>query len=190
MTPISTSISMSSSRPAPSTTRIARLLALLLAATFAVPPAAQAEGLHLGLLGGVGGAVDGDPFDHTAIEAQFGYQRDLRDLVVVRVGQLDLSADDDLFAVDGELTWLTLTSEYRLPEDFYLSGFFVGLGYYQRRNDFALRDDEGAGVTFGIDGEFALTERWSVLVQLTGHWADLDGEQFWTTALGGITFTF
>lgn len=173
-----------------SAARIAGCLVLFLVAGLYAAPPAEAENYYLGLLGGVGGAVDGDPFDHSAFEAQFGYKRDLRDLVMIRFGQLDLSADDDLFAVDGELTWLTLSSEYRLPEEFYLSGVFVGLGYYQRRNDFGLGDDEGIGVTFGIDGEFAITDRFGFLVQLTGHWADIDGEQFWTTALGGVTFSF
>ena len=181
---------MTSSTHSPSTARLAGLLVLLFAAGLYATPPAQAQSYHLGLLGGVGGSVDGDPFDHAALEAQFGYTRGIRDLVVLRLGQLDLSADDDVFAVDGELTYLTLTSEYRLPEDFYLSGFFVGIGYYQRRNDFGLGDDDGIGVTFGIDGEFAITERWGVLVQLSAHWADIDGEQYWATALGGVTFSF
>ena len=170
--------------------RLAVLLTVLLALGALTAPAAEAETYHLGLLGGVGGAVDGDPFDHTALEAQFGYRRGLRDLMMLRVGRLDLDASDQLFDVNGELTWLTLTSEYRLPEDFYISGFFVGLGLYQRRNDFGLGDDEGVGATFGIDGEFAITEHWGAIVQLTGHWADLNAEQFWTTAMGGITFSF
>lgn len=198
MTASSTSLFTAPSAPStPSVPRSLRRASLLVAPTMlllaivalaAVP--AQAQGYHLGVLGGVGGAIDGDPFDHAALEAQFGYQRGLRDLVMVRVGQLDFDASDDVFAVDGELTWLTLTSEYRLPEDFYVSGIFLGLGYYQLRNDFGLGDDEGIGVTFGVNGEFPITDHWGLLVQLTGHWADLEGEQYWTTAMGGITFSF
>lgn len=174
--------------------RAARLAAVLVLAlglgVFAGAPAEAQGSYHLRLLGGIGGPVDGDPFDHAALEAQFGYERGIRDLVVVRVGQLDLDSADDLFAVDGELTYLTLSSEYRLPEDFYLSGIFVGLGYYQRRNDFGLGDDEGIGATFGINGEFGITDHWGVILQLSGHWADLEADQTWTTALGGVTFTF
>ncbi|MDA8018069.1 MAG: hypothetical protein MPN21_11540 [Thermoanaerobaculia bacterium] len=169
--------------------RITVLFGLLLTASMIAPPA-EGQGYHVGLLGGVGGAVDGDPFDHRSIEAQFGYQRGIRDLVMVRIGQLDLDSSDDLFAFDGELTWLTVSSEYRLPEDFYLSGIFFGLGYFQRRGDLGLADDEGVGVTLGINGEFAITERWGVLLQLSGYWADLDDEQGWTTAMAGVTFSF
>lgn len=163
------------------------LLALGLVA--AAPAAAQNQ-YQLAALGGVGGSLDGDPLSHPALELQFGYPRGVRDLVVFRLGRLDLSADDDLFDVDGELSWFTLTSEYRLPDDYYISGLFLGLGYYQRRNDNGIGDDEGVGVTIGVDGEFAITDHWGVLLQLTGHWADLAGDQVWTTAMGGVTFSF
>jgi opacity protein-like surface antigen len=163
------------------------LLALCLLA--AAPASAQNQ-YQLAVLGGVGGALDGDPLSHPALELQFGYPRGVRDLVVFRLGRINLSADDDLFVVDGELSWLTLTSEYRLPDDYYISGIFVGLGYYQRRSDNGFGDDEGVGATLGVDGEFALTEHWGVLLQLTGHWANLSRDQVWTTAMGGLTFSF
>jgi len=163
------------------------LLALSLSAT---APASAQNQYQLAALGGVGGSLDGDLLSHSALEVQFGYPRGVRDLVVFRLGRLELSADDDLFEVDGELSWLTLSSEYRLPDDYDISGLFVGLGYYQRRNDHGFGDDEGVGITLGVDGEFALTEHWGVLLQLTGHWANLSHDQVWATAMGGLTFSF
>lgn len=167
-------------------------LATVLALPLAAPEAALAQQhpFFVGALGGIGGATEEDPFEDPAVQLLFGYERGVRDFVVVRAGRLDLDSGDGVLDFQGDLEWLTVVSEYRLPEGFYISGLFLGLGYYQRGGNFGFEDDEAWGVTLGIDGEFPITERWSVLVELSGHWADLEGEQVFTMALGGVTFSF
>lgn len=167
-------------------------LAALVVLPLATPDASQAQQhpFFVGALGGIGGATEDEPFEDRAVQLLFGYERGVRDYVVFRAGRLDLDADDDALDLEGDLSWLTVASEYRLPEEFYVSGLFLGLGYYERAGNFGTGDEDAWGATLGVDGEFAITERWSVLVELSGHWADLPGDKFFTMALGGVTFSF
>lgn len=169
----------------------ALLLALLASSTFAPAPAsAERLGFTVGLVGGIGGPVDGEIGEHTDVELQLGYDINSRDLFVLRVGRLDLDGSDDLFASDGELSYVTATGEYRLPEDFYLGGLFLGLGYYDLQTDFGFVDDSAFGFTVGVNGEFPLSDRWGILVEFTGHWADLEAENLWVMATAGVRFSF
>lgn len=170
---------------------LALLLAFLLSTALAPTPAdAEELGFTVGLVGGLGGPVDGDFGEHTDVELQLGYLINNRDLFVVRVGQLDLDGSDDLFPSDGELRYVTATGEYRLPEDFYLGGLFLGLGFYDLQTDFGLVDDSALGLTVGVNGEFPLTDRWGIVVEFSGHWADLEDENLWVMGTAGVRFSF
>ncbi len=146
----------------------------------------------VGLMGGLGGATDANPdtdLDNVGWQALFAMDIDVRTLFSVRVGQLDLETDaGELF--DSELNYVTLSGEYRMTAGFYESGLFLGLGYYDRGGAPLLPDDSAIGLTLGTSGDFRLTDRFSLLIELAGHYADLEQAQFFLHGHVGVAFHF
>ncbi len=113
----------------------------------------------------------------------------------VRLGQMDVEiASASLLAfgssVDSELTYLTLSGEYRLSASTYQSGLFLGLGYYSVDGQSVFDDDTGLGLTLGTTGEFRLTDRWSIMVEFSGHYADIEYSQFFIMGHAGLAIHF
>ncbi|MCP4656740.1 MAG: hypothetical protein GY856_15110 [bacterium] len=146
----------------------------------------------VGLMGGLGGATDANPdtgLDNVGWQALFAMDIDVRTLFSVRAGQLDLETDaGELY--DGELSYVTLSGEYRMTAGFYESGLFLGLGYYNRGGAPLGPDDSALGLTLGSTGDFRLSDRFSLLVELAGHYADLDQAQFFLHGHVGVAFHF
>ncbi|MEM9554151.1 MAG: hypothetical protein AAGC60_07820 [Acidobacteriota bacterium] len=161
------------------------LVALLCSAGQA---AAQDSMFTLGLYAGLGGAAEADAFGEASIQGLFSLNIAQRTDFEVRVGQLGVSASDE--TVEGDLTYVTFTTDYRLPADFYESGLFLGLGFYDFSSDSGFADDDALGLTLGVLGDFRLVEQWSLLVELSGHYADLDQTQFFLMAHVGVGFHF
>jgi hypothetical protein len=115
-------------------------------------------------------------------------------LVVARLGQLDLEPGDGFGAfVSARLRYLTVAGEYRFRRAWHDSGIFLGLGAYEldgRLSEGGRRDQTAAGVTGGVTGDFRLTHRLSVLVELAGHWADLDEANVFLTFHAGLGIRF
>ena len=117
-------------------------------------------------------------------------------MFATRFGQMDVQIASPnrlaLFGspVDSELTYLTLAGEYRLPAGSYQSGLFLGAGYYSVDGQDVFDDDSGLGLTVGVDGDFRINDRWSILVEFSGHYADLDYAQFFIMGHAGIGFRF
>ncbi len=113
-----------------------------------------------------------------------------------RFGQMDVElASPGLLALfgsplDSELTYLTLSGEYRLPAGSYESGYFIGAGYYSIDGQDTFEDDSGLGLTLGVNGDFRLNDRWSVLLEFSGHYADLDYAQFFIMGHVGVGWRF
>ena len=166
-----------------------RCLAILcLLASLAGPSTATAQehGITLGLLGGVGGSPDSDDYTETSFQVLAGLDVARRTEVQLRVGRLDL----ELAQQPTELSYITLGSEYAFDADFYDSGIILGLGWYQLDDIGGLGDQDTLGAYGGVTGEFEITERWSVLVEFTGHWADLDVAQVFLHAHVGVAVHF
>ncbi len=145
----------------------------------------------VGLMAGLGGSTESDPdtgFGNTSWQAQFAMKIDLNTQWGVRLGQLDLDADGDLF--DGELGYLTLAGEYLFSERFYKSGVYLGLGLYDFDGARALEDDSSLGAVLGVTGDFELTARFSVLAELSVHYTDLDHSQFFLMGHVGVGYRF
>lgn len=149
---------------------------------------AQTYPFTLGLSGGIGGSTEASEFGEASIQGFFAMDIAQRTLFEVRVGQLGIGASDE--TVEGDLSYLTLTADYRLPADFYESGLFLGLGYYDFSSDSGFFDESALGLTAGVLGDFRLTDRWSILAELSGHFADLDQSQFFLMGHAGIAFHF
>ena len=178
-------------------TTIAAVAVLVTILTTAGSPAnaAEARSYTLGVMAGVGGSLDADPdggLGNTTIQASFGIVTEEATQLVLRIGRLDQDAEG-VFAPfgGGSLSWVGVSGEYRFRKPLYDSGIYLGLGGYRFEGDAAgSPDDTAIGGVFGLTGEFDLTRRWAVLVDLSVHYADLDVAQTFGVATGGVAIRF
>lgn len=157
-------------------------------------PALAAEPylLSVGVLGGLGGPLDADEpdpgVDHQGLQLNVGVLTEPRTLVALRVGRLELDEALGAFA-EPTLDYATIAGEYRLFDGYYDSGLFLGLGGY--RLESAETDAETAiGLTIGVSGDFEVSRWLSVIAELSGHWADLDSNQFFGMGHAGLAVKF
>jgi len=165
------------------------------------PPAvAQAQDTYnftASLAGGLAGSTDaepGDGLDNPALQVGFNLVTEPRTRLAFRLGRFDLDSDQRFGSLrDAELTYVTVAGEYRLRESFYESGVFLGLGAY-RLEGTPLFGGEGeqtaAGLNLGVLGEFEITRRFSFLLELSGHYVDLDEANLFALGLAGVSFHF
>lgn len=175
------------------------ILALLLVAAATAPALAQESyTVTVSALGGFGGSIDADPGDDLSNP---GYQLGLslitepKTHLGLRVGRIDLNQSDPIGSLTGaSLTYFNVAGEYRYSHSFYESGVYFGLGGYQLEGDSVLtgatRKDTSVGVVLGLTGQFELTRHFVVLVDIAGHWANLDEEQIFATGLIGLGLRF
>ncbi|MCP3959725.1 MAG: outer membrane beta-barrel protein [bacterium] len=176
------------------------------------PGSSSAQSTHrysIGLMGGFGASTSSEPasptLDTTFVrddEFEFGleflFNMEMRrgTLFGVRVGQLDVElANPSLLAlsigpVESELTYLTLSGEYRLSAGHYQSGLFAGIGYYGIDGQNFFEDDSAIGLVGGTTGDFRLADRWSLMLEFTAHYADLDYAQFFIMGHVGLAYHF
>lgn len=173
------------------------MAALSIAVLVGVSPASGVEAYvyTLGVTGGVGGSLDIDPdagLDHPSLQLSLGVVQQPRTQLVVRVGHLDLDPEGGFAPMGGgSLTYANISGEYRLVRPLYDSGLYLGLGAYRfEGEEDAAFDDTAVGGVFGVTGEFDLTRRWAVLVDLSVHYADLDVAEVFGMANAGIAFRF
>lgn len=163
-----------------------------LSALVLFPASSEAQGgreFTIGLLLGAGGSVESTPdtgLGNLAIEGLFSYKIDRYSLFRARVGQLDLESD----LGSTELSYLTLGGEYLVPGGNYVSGLFLGLGFYDVASGGGFADDTALGLTAGVTGDFRLNDQFSLLVELSGHYADLETSQFFAAGHVGLVFHF
>ena len=159
-----------------------------------LPASSQAQSFKpytVGLMAGVGGSTESEPdtgLGNFNWQAMFAMKLDLNTLWGVRVGQLDLESDADL--LDGDLTYLTLVGEYLFADRFYESGLYLGLGLYDFDGGPVWGNDSALGAVLGVTGDFELTERFSLLAEVSVHYADLDHTQFFLMGHVGVGYHF
>lgn len=163
----------------------------------------------VGFMGGFGGATASEPGSTTLEQVyvrddrfELGFQllfnMEIRRgaLFGVRVGQLDVELSSPLLLsifggpVESELTYATAVGEYRLSGGFYQSGLFLGLGYYAVDGQGIFEDDTALGLTAGTTGDFEINDRWSILLEFSGHYADLETAQFFIMGQAGVALRF
>jgi hypothetical protein len=150
---------------------------------------AQAKSFTVGLFGGLGGSTDSEfdsDVDNAGFQALFSAKIAQKTRFSIRAGSLDLETDD-LF--DNQLDYITLTGEYRFDDSYYESGLFLGLGVYDLSGD-VFEDETSIGLTVGVNGEFRFHPRWSVMVEVSGHYADLDQANLFLMGHVGLAFDF
>lgn len=144
------------------------------------------------LLGGIGGSSS--DISNPTFQLGWSIISDRATHFGVRLGHIGYGSKVQVGDLIGpDLTYVTLAGEYRFQETFYQSGLFFGLGYYDLNgNDvFGFDGSEtGIGLTFGVNGEFDINRRWAVVVELAGHWADLEATQVFGNGMVGLALRF
>jgi len=178
---------------------LALLLAVLALPT--LPASAQAEDLYtysVAALGGVGGSPDVNSanYGNSGYQINLGLVTEPRTVLGLRVGKLSLDRPAVFGTLTGaDLSYATIGGEYRFRESYYDSGVYLALGAYRLSGTDAFgasRDRTAAGASLGFTGEFPITRRLGVLVELSGHYADLrrDGVQFFGMGHAGVIWHF
>jgi hypothetical protein len=171
----------------------------LLAALLLLPGAARAQEMYTftaGLLGGIGGSLDAEPGDdlgNTGFQLNLTMVTEPRTHVGFRLGQLSLDGEERFGSLtEAELSYVTVAGEYRFPQSYYESGLYIGLGGYRLEGSRGSQDeqDTAIGLNLGVTGEFRVTQWLGVLIELSGHYADLDDAQFFAMGHGGIAIHF
>ncbi len=174
---------------------LGQLAAVCLLASLLVAPAASAQDKYnfsAALSLGVGGPLNADDPDpglgNTGFQATLTWITQPNTRVGVRLGQIDLGDESLGPLLSPDLQYVTVSGEYRFREATYTSGVFLGLGLYAA--DGSNDDDSALGLTLGFVGDFPVSDRWSVLAELVGHYADLPGSQTFATLHVGAAFHF
>ncbi len=144
----------------------------------------------VGLMVGLGGSGDVEPepgFDNFSWQAVFAMdlEKDVR--WGARLGQITLETDG---GSGNDLTYLSLVGEYLYSGPFYESGLYLGIGLYDFGAGGGLESDSSVGVNVGVTAGFKLNDRMLLLLDLSGHYADLDYAQFFAHAHVGVAYRF
>jgi hypothetical protein len=170
------------------------LFALLLAASAAGVEAQDRYPFRLTAFAGVGGAVDdddGNSLGNGSFQLGFSWISDTDVLVGVRAGQI--SFDEGPSGREGsDLTYATIGGEYLFNEGYYTSGIYLGLGWYALDDDPLPQfpSEDAIGLALGVTGDFRLTDRFSIVVELSGHYTDLDAVDLLAIGHAGVAFRF
>jgi len=179
--------------------RLSRLALLGALVLLLVPAAGRAQELYnysVDLLGTVGGSPDAEPgssLTNTGYQVNLMLVTEPRTLVGIRTGKLGLDKDglfNDLS--DAELTYATVGGEYRARQSSFESGVFLGIGGYRLEGRQPLRSltESSWGLSVGVTSEFYVTRRIGILLELSGHYTDLDQVQFFVMGHGGVAVHF
>lgn len=183
---------MTSSDRTPRTAIVPAVATVLLLLAGAAAAEAQERYSYAVSLGPTfGGSLDGEPdggLDHAGFLANFSWRTQPRTSVGVRLGSMDLSGDRVGALVSPTLRYATIAGEYRFNDVYYESGVFMGLGLYELGD--GVESDTGVGLTLGVTGDFPIDERFSIKVELTGHYADLDAASTHAAVHAGLAYQF
>lgn len=179
----------------------ALLLAAGLVATLALPGAAHGQESYtftVGAFGGLGGSVDadvGDSLDNTGFQLNLGMVIQPENHLVLRVGQLGLGGDERFQDLsDADLTYATIGGEYKYRHSYYDSGIYLALGGYRLSGDDffdgSSEDETAVGLALGVTGDFPITRWLSFQVEISGHYADLEGSNVFAMGHGGFAVHF
>lgn len=173
---------------------------VLLSGLLLLPGAARGAELYtytVGVLGGLGGSFDVDRGDDLS---NHGYQLNLTMVtepsthVGFRLGKLDLDKSGSFGTLTGaDLAYLTVGGEYRFQQTYYESGVYLGVGGYRLRgNRFDGRGQEqtSVGLNVGITGEFPINPHFGILLEISGHYVNLDEAKMFAMGHGGVAFHF
>ena len=145
---------------------------------------------------GIGGGLGEDDVSASNTTFQLGFgmitQGDIR--LGLRLGSISFDSEDRVGDLsDFGLTFVTVGGEYLISEGYYTSGIYLALGGYQLDATSDLggdADESTVGVALGLTGEFDVSERWVVRLEVSGH--ALPSTEIETMAMGliGVGYRF
>jgi len=161
------------------------------------PAGAQSYSFTASLLGGLSGSFDADPdpgFGNLGLQLGFSWVTERKAQVGVRLGRLDFGGEQTENLLDSDLTYINIAGEYRYTESYYESGVYLGLGYYSLSGTPLVAGgfdgDSGIGLVLGLTGDFTLSDRFTILVDVAGHFVDIEGASVFGSALVGVGYRF
>lgn len=174
--------------------------AVLLACVAAPLTAAEQQESYtftLGLLGGVGGALDAEPdpgLGQSSWMLAAGMVSAPRTLVVVRAGRLAIEGDPafERFS-QADLEYVNIAGEYRFAQPTYDFGSYIGLGYYRMNGDLLAGGDSSEsdlGIVLGLTGDFDITRYLSFVAEISGHYVFLGDANIFAMANAGLAVHF
>ena len=158
---------------------------------------------------GVGGSFDESEAGFGNPAWQLTFTNDIAEKTYfgIRVGGVHWGSEDRVEkAVGPSMFYASLAGEYRETRASFSGGFvepgvFVGLGYYWMGGDHWLDDagtqiesfsDNGPGLSIGLTGDVALNQNrnWTMRIELSGHYADLDAANLFGMVHFGLSYRF
>ena len=188
------------SRIHPRTSLVLSVFAVVAAVALALPGGAQAtepytftillQGSFGGPLQESSGADSG--LDNSGFQLGFTVVGKGEVQIGGRFGSIDF--DDGLGGLgDASLDYVNVGGEYRFKEGFYDSGVYLGLGNYEIEGLDAngnVNSESSIGLAVGVTGEFELTKRFGLQLDLTTHVTDLAAAELFLTAHAGVAIHF
>ncbi|MGB6361838.1 MAG: hypothetical protein WBG64_04140, partial [Thermoanaerobaculia bacterium] len=156
---------------------------------------------NINLLVGLGGSVDEDDAGFGNFDFQLGAAVfvEANTQVALRLGRM-YWGDDDLLGdlTAPQLTYLTVVGEYRDRRGFFSgalfdSALFAGLGAYNLDGiglDGEDEDQTSIGLTVGASGDFDVSKRFAIRLEVSGHYAGLDHAKIFVMLNVGMAYRF
>ena len=170
------------------------LLTLLLAAIAGAAQAQEEHPFRASVFYGLGGADSdaGSSWDNGTYQLGFSWVSDYNILVGLRAGEVGFDEEAPGGRLGADLTYATVGGEYLFNEGYYTSGVYLGLGWYGLDDgELAESDSEGSiGLALGLTGDFGITRRFSILVELSGHYTELEDVDLLAMGHVGVAFRF
>ncbi len=160
---------------------------LLLLAGMGTAAAQERYSYTVSLSPTIGGSFS-EGTDNGGVQAAFSWRTQPRTAVGIRLGSIGLSGDQVGDLASPTFRYVTIAGEYRFQELYYQSGVFFGLGLYQLGN--GVDSEQGPGLILGVSGDFPINERLSVIVELAGHYADIDAAGTYASVHAGVAYQF
>lgn len=158
---------------------------------------------------GAGGSWDESDAGFGNLAWQLTFTNDIAEktFFAVRLGGMNWGSEDRVAeAVGPSMFYASIAGEYGETRASFSGGFvepgvFLGLGYYWMGGDRLLDDegiqtesfsDHGIGLSVGLTGDIALNRNrnWTMRIELSGHYADLDAAQLFGMAHIGLSYRF
>lgn len=135
-------------------------------------------------------------FSNSVKEMYYATELEPGTLFRIKVGTVDLplvyanaATPGTPTIVKGKMDHIDALVDYRFSEPFGSTGLFAGVGMY-RQTAPGQQSDTNAGVSGGINGEFPLSRRYSIITEATYHWVHTTNRQRFMTLTGGLRISF
>ena len=187
-------------------------ISVLLAASMLLPASAAVARSYTyavsGLIG-AGGSWDESDAGFGNLAWQLNFTSDIAEktFFAIRLGGMNWDSEDRVAeAVGPSMFYASVAGEYIETRASFSGGFvepgvFLGLGYYWMGGDRWLDDegiqtesfsDHGPGLSVGLTGDIALNRNrnWTMRIEFSAHYADLDAAQLFGIAHVGLSYRF